>query len=188
MDNGEHTIKSKGKLKSALSVIATAVVAIVVVTLVQNYVILPYVIPSGSMEETIMTDDRIYAEKLSYTFGTVQPGDIVIFQDPEMPSRDLLKRAIATEGQVIDIKDDKLYIDGIEQDEPYVGEEKTKPLENLNNPITYPYTVPQGCVWYMGDNRDNSKDSRFFGAVPENTAIAKAIFRYWPITSMGPVG
>ena len=188
MDNGDHTIKSSGKLRSALSLVAVAAISVGIVTLVTNYVILPYVIPSGSMQKTIMTDDRIFAEKLSYTFGAVQPGDIVVFQDPEMPSRDLLKRAIATEGQVIDIKNDKLYIDGVVQEEPYVGNEKTKALENPDNPITYPYTVPKGCIWFMGDNRDNSKDSRFFGAVSEDTAIAKAIFRYWPIPSIGPIG
>ena len=86
----------------------------------RTYVFTAYEIPSGSMEETIMTGDMVFAEKVSYYFRDPQPGDIVTFSDPKIPGRTLIKRCIATAGQTIDIDGDGfLYIDGVAQTETY---------------------------------------------------------------------
>lgn len=162
------------------------VVILLVVFLLLRLVIQPYTIPSGSMEDTIMTGDMVMAEKVSYYIGAPAVGDIVTFEDPEDPSRTLIKRVIATEGQVVDLRDGELYIDGILQDEPYTQGKPSYPLSGLGGvSISYPYTVPEGEVWVMGDNRTNSQDSRYFGSVPIESVTAKAVMKYWPISELG---
>lgn len=110
----------------------------------REFVFQAYEIPSGSMEKTIMTGDMVFAEKVSYKLGAPKPGDIVTFNDPLNDGRILIKRVIATEGQVVDIKNNKLYINGIEQYEDYVGGLPTTTLRSSS--VKYPYVVPQGQV------------------------------------------
>ena len=130
------------------------------------------------MEKTIMTNDMVFAEKLSKNFREPMRGDIVTFDDPVNEGRILIKRIIATEGQTVDIKNNCLFVDGTEQEEWYVEGQPTTPLSRSK--ITYPYKVPDGCVWVMGDNRTNSLDSRSYGAVPVDSIIGRALFIYWP--------
>lgn len=154
--------------------------------LLRTFVFQSYRIPSGSMEDTIMTGDQVFAEKISYYFDGPQQGDIVTFDDPEIPSRTLIKRVIATEGQTVDLRGGSVYIDGQRLDEPYTDGEPSYPLNTaVGTSITYPYTVPEGEIWVMGDNRTNSQDSRYFGSIPVSSVSAKAVFRYWPLNSIG---
>lgn len=164
-----------------------AVLLVVALTwFLRTFVMQSYKIPSASMEETIMTGDMVFAEKLSYAFGEPKPGDIVTFIDPEQPSRTLIKRVIATEGQTVDLRDGDLYIDGVLQDEPYTDGKQSFPIENRKGAqITYPYTVPDGEVWVMGDNRTNSQDSRYFGSIPVESVTGRAVFEYWPVDRIG---
>ena len=110
----------------------------------REFVFQAYEIPSGSMEKTIMTGDMAFAEKITYKFRAPQAGEIVTFDDPINSGRILIKRVIATEGQKIDIKNNKLYIDGEEQDEDYVNDLPTSQLRSAN--VSYPYTVPDGEI------------------------------------------
>ena len=135
----------------------------------RTYVFTAYEIPSGSMEETIMTGDMVFAEKVSYYFRDPQPGDIVTFSDPEIPGRTLIKRCIATAG--------------VAQTETYTHGKPTLPL--TNSTITFPYTVPSGYIWVMGDNRTNSQDSRYFGAVPASSVTGRGVLVYWPVPDFG---
>ena len=131
---------------------------------------------SGSMEDTIMAGDGVAVENVSYRFGTPLPGDVIAFQDPEIPDRTLFKRVIATEGQVVDLVDGQGYVDGAPRDEPYTAGKPTYPLTPAyGTSITYPYEVPAGQLWVMGDNRTNSQDSRYFGAIPASSVIGKAL-------------
>ena len=131
---------------------------------------------SGSMEDTIMAGDGVAVENVSYRFGTPLPGDVIAFQDPEIPDRTLFKRVIATEGQVVDLVDGQVYVDGAPLDEPYTAGKPTYPLTPAyGTSITYPYEVPAGQLWVMGDNRTNSQDSRYFGAIPASSVIGKAL-------------
>ena len=143
-------------------------------------------VPSGSMENTIMTGDRVYAEKVSYLFRDPQPGDIVTFQDPEIPGRVLIKRCIAVGGQTVDLVDGRVVVDGVALDEPYTRGLPSEPLKTaLGVEVSYPYTVPEGHLWVMGDNRTNSNDSRYFGAVDEDTLTGRAALVYWPFNNFG---
>ena len=154
----------------------------------RTFVFQAYEIPSGSMEETIMTGDMVFSEKVTYYFNEPEPGDIVTFQDPEIPSRILIKRVIATGGQTVDLVDGKVVVDGVPLYEPYTDGEPSYPLTPVyGKAISYPFTVPEGQLWVMGDNRTNSQDSRYFGAIKESSVTGKAIFIYWPLTDVGPL-
>lgn len=168
--------------------LVTFLVAFGVFALLRVFVIGVYYVPSGSMLDTINLGDQLIGEKVSYHFASPQAGDVVTFDDPDGSGQTLIKRVIATEGQVVDMRDGVLYIDGVAQSEDYTQGRPTYALEQyadyLPGPISYPYTVPAGCVWVMGDNRVNSLDSRYFGAVGVSTVTSHARFIYWPLTDI----
>lgn len=180
--------KRGGFLNALGSVLFTIVAVLVLVFLIRTFVFQSYDIPSGSMEETIQTGDLVFSEKVTYYFNGPQRGDIVTFIDPEDSSRTLIKRVIATGGQTVDLRDGSVYVDGVRQDEPYTDGKPSYPLTSATGTsISYPYEVPEGELWVMGDNRTNSQDSRYFGSVPASSVTGKAIFKYWPIESIGPL-
>lgn len=185
MDSGQHAEKRGGGfLRGLLSLVIMVAFVLGLAWGLRTFVFTAYQIPSGSMEKTIMTGDMVFAEKVSYYFRDPQPGDIVTFTDPQVPGRTLIKRCIATAGQTIDINGDGiLYIDGVAQSESYVSGKETLPLSNSS--ITFPYTVPQGCIWVMGDNRTNSQDSRYFGAIPVSSVTGRGALVYWPVNDIG---
>ncbi|WP_307849435.1 signal peptidase I [Qaidamihabitans albus] len=202
------------------------VVALVLAFLIQQFLARVYMIPSGSMEETLhgcpgCTPDRILVDKVTYDFTDPGPGDVVVFRGPdawlegEPPAqtssngvaqffqsigsafglappdeRDFVKRIIATGGQTVECCDDKnrVLVDGQPLDEPYIHWEGA-PVQRDFEPVT----VPEGTVWVMGDNRNNSSDSRYQGgggengAVPVANIIGKARFIVLPPTRWGTV-
>lgn len=185
MYSGEHAEK-KGMGRSVLSFVLTIAVIVLIAWGLRTFVFQAYEIPSGSMEDTIMTGDMVFSEKLTYYGSEPQPGDIITFKDPEIPSRTLIKRVVATGGQTVQLIDGKVYVDGRELDEPYTdGKESWPLLSSYGSPVEYPYTVPEGELWVMGDNRTNSQDSRYFGSIPVSSVTGKAIFKYWPLDSIG---
>lgn len=148
---------------------------------VKTYLIQPYLIPSGSMLPTIQLKDRVLANKLVFkTGGTPQYKDIVVFDDPTGEYPTLIKRVIATGGQTVDLKDGSVYVDGKKLDEPYTYGKPSYPQV-----INFPFTIPQGYVWVMGDNRTNSGDSRAFGPVPLSAVHGRAFWTYWPLKRFG---
>lgn len=178
-----------GFLRAALEWVAVFAVALGVVVLVRTYVVEPYVVPTGSMESTIQVGDQLLAQKVTTLLGADPvPGDIVVFENPEAGSGHevLIKRVVATAGQTVDFTDGRLVVDGEPMDEPYAqGSSQPLPVQADGVNVAYPLTVPEGCVWVMGDNRENSADSRYFGAVPRDSVIGVALVRYWPLTRLG---
>lgn len=187
VDSGRHASEHKPSIfRRFISFLVMVAIIVAGAWLLRSFVIEPFQIPSASMEETIKTGDMVFAEKVSYQFSDPEPGDIVVFSDPQVPSRTLIKRVIATEGQTVDLRDGKVYVDGVALDEPYTQGLPSYPLRTVGNvDITYPYTVPKGDVWVMGDNRTNSSDSRYFGPIDKDTVFGKAFVIYWPFESMG---
>ena len=164
-------------------------VAFVVFALIRTFIVSPFMVPSGSMEPTIQVGDNVFAQKVTAHLGwEPEVGDIIVFDNPVLDSEHdiLVKRVVALGGQTVDFVDGSLYVDGIMVDEPYtVG--LTYPLD-MTAPgvrLSFPYTVPEGCVWVMGDNRENSADSRYFGPVPQDNVIGTVFFRYWPVHRIG---
>lgn len=185
MNSGAHAnTQSRGILGSFVSLVTMVAFVVVCSWALRTFVFQPYEIPTGSMETTIMSGDMVFSEKITYYARDPQPGDIVTFGDPVIPGRTLIKRVIAVGGQTVDINDQDglVYVDGAPLDEPYTNATLTY---SLPGGVSYPYTIPEGHLWTMGDNRANSQDSRHYGAVPESSVTGKAVFVYWPISNIG---
>ena len=146
--------EKKGFKREALSWVICIVVTILLTEFILNFVIINANIPSGSMENTIMTNDKLIALRTSYWFKDPKRGDIIIFKYPEDEREWYIKRVIALPGETVQVKDGKVYINGSSKplSEPYIKEE---PVEDFG-----PYTVPKNGYFVMGDNRNNSNDAR----------------------------
>jgi len=163
--------------------------ALILTVIIRSFVIQAFRIPTGSMEDTLLVGDFLFVNKFIYgarvpfteiRFPKVrdpQPGDIIVFQYPRDPSKDYIKRCVAIGGQEVEIRDKQLYIDGVLQREPFV--KHLDPRMQMQRDRFGPVTVPEGELFMMGDNRDNSHDSRFWGFLPEKLIKGKAIFIYW---------
>ena len=190
MDYRDHASERQrpSLLRNALSLVGTIALFVAITWGLRLFVLQPYEIPSGSMEETIQVGDMLFSEKISYYVGEPAYGDIVTFADPEIPSRTLIKRVIATGGQTVDLVDGNVVVDGKVLVEPYTDGKPSYPLTPAyGTSLIYPYTVPEGYLWVMGDNRTNSQDSRYFGAVDSKSVTGKAFFVYWPLDHLGPL-
>ncbi len=187
-------MKEKRKRKSVVREYAEAIVIAVLLTLVvRAFVVQAFRIPTGSMMDTLLIGDFLFVNKFLYgarvPFTDVrlpevrspQPGDIIVFKYPGDLKRDFIKRCIAVGGQTVEIRDKVVYVDGVPVDEPYVIHtdvrvfpKEISPRDNMD-----PVYVPRGYVFMMGDNRDNSHDSRFWGPLDENLIKGKALILYW---------
>ena len=120
MDSGQHAEpRRSGAFRTILSLLVMVAFVFGLSWALRTFVFQPYEIPSGSMENTIMTGDMVFSEKISYYLRDPEPGDIVTFQDPEIPGRVLIKRCIAVGGQTVDLVDGRVVVDGVALDEPY---------------------------------------------------------------------
>ena len=193
---GKDGGKDKGRKKSDLREwVKSLSIGIVAVLIFRAMVAQAYQIPSGSMEQTLLVGDYIYINKLLYGpeidlgplhhrfsgFRKPQRGDIIVFRYPVDLRKDFIKRCVAVEGQTVAIRNKVLYVDGVKQDESYVIHEDDRiiPREASVRDNFGPIVVPKGTIFMMGDNRDNSLDSRFWGPLPLDLVRGKAIFRYF---------
>lgn len=172
-------------MRSIAGILVMVAAVAVLAFALRTFVFVPYGIPSGSMEETIMPGDMVFSEKITYYGRAPQRGDIVTFADPQVAGRTLIKRVIATEGQTVDFRDGQVTVDGQVLDEPYTLGKPSYPLDHTapGVDLTYPLTVPDGCIWVMGDNRTASQDSRYFGPVEDDAVTGRAAMVYWPLSS-----
>lgn len=175
----EKTQEEPFNLKKEIFEWVKIIVAAALIALFLNSCIIANsTVPSGSMETTIMTGDRIIGSRLAYKLGShPERGDIVIFDHRTGPGDEktrLVKRIIGLPGETVEIRDNRVYIDGTQLDEPYLKEE----MESND----YHFEVPEGCYLMLGDNRNYSADARYWPDpyVPENAILAKVLFRYYP--------
>lgn len=176
---------------SLLSWIFALVFAMAAAFLIRTFVFEPYVVPTGSMLETIQLGDQLIGEKITFHLREPQAGDIVTFPDPSGSNSILIKRVIATAGQTVDLVDGQVLVDGVPIDEPYTQGKPSYPIDDhpagMDLDLTYPYVVPEGYVWVMGDNRTNSLDSRYFGPVRTDTITARGVLIFWPLDHFGTI-
>lgn len=158
-----------------LSYVKILVAAVIIAFIFSRYIIVNAEVPTGSMKSTIMEHDKLIGFRLSYLFSEPKRGDIVIFKYPDNEAQNYVKRVIGTPGDVVQIKDGHVYINGDLLDEDYLYE----PMQNSS--IEETYVVPEGYYFMMGDNRNSSLDSRYWKNtyVAKNKIIAKVIFRYY---------
>lgn len=176
--------KRKNSLgRELLEDVVLVIVVLAVVFILKNYVLINAVIPSGSMENTIMTGDRVFGNRLAYRFGEPERGDIVIFKYPDNEEELYIKRVIGLPGDKVEIRDGLVYLNDSAKplEEPYL---KETPVGDYG-----PYQVPEDGYFMLGDNRNWSKDSRFWENtyVTREKVLAKAVFRYYPFDEIGTI-
>jgi signal peptidase I len=180
-------------------------VAFAIAIIIKTFVVQAFYIPSESMQNTLLVNDRVLVSKFIYRFKDPRPGDIVVFVAPPsattslpapsggisgflnslkeglgLPSsqRDFIKRVVAVGGDTVQVKDNALYVNNVRKDEPYLKD---------HNPATMgmgdygPTKVPKDHLFVMGDNRSNSDDSRMFGTVTKSSVLGQAFLRIWPV-------
>ena len=153
------------------------------------------VVKGRSMLSTLHPRDVMLAVRPPLLYRHIRRGDIVLCRYPGRYWRNLrfvpqtfVKRVVGLPGETIEIADGVVLIDGEPLSEAYAqGDSYPLAAQAEGVSVGFPYTVPEGCVWVMGDNRENSADSRYFGAVPEDDLIAVVFFRYWPFDRLGGV-
>ena len=125
-----------------------------------------------SMKPTLQPGEFILVNKIAYKVGQPQIGDIIVFHYPRNPTEDYIKRVIGLPGDTVNIQNGKVVVNGVTLDEPYIAA-----------PPAYPgtWTVPEGQLFVLGDNRNQSSDSHSWGFVPMNLVVGKALFVYWPL-------
>ena len=190
IDNNDIRKKKKSGLRENIEAI---LVAIVLALFIRTFIIQAFKIPSGSMKETLKIGDHIlvnkfiYGVKIPFSQTTIVPitnpkhGDIVVFKFPEDPKKDFIKRVIAVAGDVVEVRDKQVYVNrkllnhdfGIHTDS-YIFPSSVQPRDNFG-----PVVVPEKSLFVMGDNRDQSYDSRFWGFVDLKALKGKALMIYW---------
>lgn len=165
------------------SLIFSVIISVVIALSIRTFVVQAFKIPSGSMLDTIQIGDQILVNKCIYKFKSPDRGDIIVFRYPKDPSKDYIERVVAIGGDVIEIKNKQLYINGELVHESYVRHIDSQTLSNELSPRDNygPVTVPNNSYFVMGDNRDNSRDSRFWGFVESKYIKGKAFIIYWSL-------
>jgi signal peptidase I len=171
-------------LKGALEWLAIIGGALIVALIIKATAVQAFYIPSESMVPTLKIGDRVLVNKLSYSgplSHDINRGDIVVFERPPNESdprvKDLIKRVIGLEGEEVSGHDGQVFIDGAPLDEPYL-------VQGTQTSDFAAVEVPVDHVWVMGDNRPNSRDSRFFGPIPDDLIVGRAFIRVWPLSSI----
>jgi signal peptidase I len=168
--------------------------AVVIAIVLRTFVIGTYLIPTGSMEPTLMVNDRIMVDKLSYHLHGVHRADIVVFSTPPAencggpPVADLVKRVIGLPGETIALSGGQVYVNGHLLAEPWLtpGTQRSTTPGPSNAPyaLEHPYKIPTGQVYVMGDNRTLSCDSRYWGPILESSIVGKVDLRIWPLSRL----
>jgi signal peptidase I len=179
------------------------VIAVILALFIRTFVVQAFKIPTGSMENNLLIGDHLLVNK--FVFGPtesrlerallpvtdIKRGDVIVFKYPEEPDRDFIKRVIGLPGETLEVREKKVYINGRPLDEPYAHY-----LQPVSSPSEFhevtsfdvrdrygPVTVPPNQFFMMGDNRDNSQDSRYWGFLPRENIKGKALVIYWSYES-----
>lgn len=168
-------IPSTKYLRACREYLDSFVLAGVVAILLITYIVRSFYIPSESMVPTLLVNDYILVNKFAYTFASPMRGDIVVFRPPHIKTPEgtnFIKRCVAVENDLIAVKSGYVYLNGLRLEEPFIND---KPLGDFG-----PYRIPPGHIFMMGDNRNNSEDSRSWGPLPLKNVVGRAFIVFWP--------
>ena len=196
-------MSSASRKSTAREYFESIVIAVILALFIRTWVVQAFKIPTGSMEHNLLIGDHLLVNKFVFgptasaaerrllPSGRVARGDVVVFKFPEQPERDFIKRVIGLPGETLEVRRKRVYIDGEPLDEPYLEGQRpllppgAAPVERRD---TFgPVTVPAGHYFMMGDNRDNSQDSRFWGPLPHGYLKGRAMLVYWSYDAAEPV-
>ncbi|MBI4949047.1 MAG: signal peptidase I [Deltaproteobacteria bacterium] len=202
----EDKKEQKDKKKNIREIAEAIVIALVLALVIRTFVIQAFKIPSGSMEDTLLVGDHIVVSKFAYgiqvpkpaiikvfgasipffetklipSWGKVERGDVIVFRFPGDRSKDYIKRVIGLPGDRVELREKVLYLNDARIDDPWGVNKGGLYGEDTEKNVNFgPYTVPEGTVFVMGDNRDRSYDSRYWGTVPFKDIKGKAFIIYW---------
>jgi len=174
--------KSKNKRKQGYEWLVLVAASLAVALFVRGFLIQAFYIPSESMVPTLVKNDRVLVNKLSYKLHDVHRGDIVVFDAPPGAAtahvKDLIKRVIGLPGDTIEGRNGTIFINNKPLDEPYLPPD----VRSRDFP---PAKVPPEKVWVLGDNRQDSRDSTFFGPITEHSIVGRAFVKIWPLNDLG---
>lgn len=198
--------EKKGVKKNVREIIEAVVIALVLAIFIRTFVIQAFKIPSGSMEDTLLIGDHIIVSKFAYglqvpkpaminiagatvpffetqlvaSWGQIKRGDVIVFRFPADRSKDFIKRVVGLPGDRVELRNKVIFVNGEKWDEHFgVNKGGLYGEASEKNTDFGPYTVPPDSVFVMGDNRDRSYDSRYWGAVPFSDIKGKALIIYW---------
>jgi signal peptidase I len=181
----------------------SVVIAVILALFIRTFIVQAFKIPTGSMEENLLIGDHLLVNKFIFgpsesrlerallPLATVRRDDVVVFKYPEEPDRDFIKRVIGLPGETVEVREKKVYINGKALNEPYTHFLQPAATPSEFHEITSfdvrerygPVTVPANQYFVMGDNRDNSQDSRYWGFLPRDYIKGKALIIYWSYES-----
>jgi signal peptidase I len=186
------TERSEPRRKSVVREYAEALlVALLLALFIRSFIVQAFKIPSGSMIPTLLIGDHILVNKFVYgvrlpylgtsifPVGTPHRGDVVVFVYPQDDEKDFIKRVVAVAGETVEVRDKRLYVNGEAVADPYAHFAETEGRTTAPRDNFGPFAVPAGYVFVMGDNRDRSYDSRFWGPVALDNVKGKAFLIYW---------
>jgi len=167
--------KEKNRFRELLSYVIVIICAALVSILFRVFLFEPFVVPTSSMEPTLIVSDKVIVNKFSYKYFGIDRGDIIVFHSPVEEGKDLVKRAIAFEGETVTLTEEgSVLVDGEKLDESNFN------LTEKPEYIEQSFKIGTDEIFVMGDNRNNSYDSRYFGPIMETDVFGKVFFIYWP--------
>jgi signal peptidase I len=196
---GTSTLMADFKKSTLREYFESIVIAVILALFIRTFVVQAFKIPTGSMEETLLIGDHLLVNKFVFgptesgferallPIGTIKRRDVLVFKYPEEPERDFIKRVIGLPGETVELREKKVYVNGTPLDEPYVhfltapgGPSELHEVTSFDVRERYgPVTVPPNHYFVMGDNRDNSQDSRYWGFLPRENIKGKSLVIYW---------
>ena len=193
-DDAPKRVAPKSSSRNAMEWVAVIGGAIIIAVIVRTFVFQTFWIPSPSMSPTLVKNDRVLVNKLSYKFHDIHRGDVVVFERPDTELdttvKDLIKRVVGLPGERVSVVDGVVKINGRTLEEPYTHGlpsvyQTCGPGEVTGIDTPAGLKIPKDHIFVMGDNRTNSSDSRCFGPIKESLVVGRAFFLMWPPSKMG---
>jgi len=178
---GSQQQGAPGLIREVRSWLRDIVFALATAIFIVVFVIQPVKVEGTSMQPRLVDQERIFVNRFLYRFTEIERGDIVVFWYPRDRSKSFIKRVLGVPGDEVEIRDGALYVNGSKVDEPYL-----RP-DFRDHDYLRRQTVPPDQFFVLGDHRNSSNDSRNWGFVPRSLIYGKAVFRYWPVSRVGPV-
>jgi len=177
--------------RGVLEVVETLVLTVLIFFLVHTFVAQPFRVEQRSMEATLLPEQYVLVDKLTPRWAPYERGDIVVFEPPESmrssSGAPFIKRVIGLPGDRVKLEDGLVLVNGVELDEPYLFERRGEPEPTEPGADGDSWFVPVGSLFVMGDHRSASADSREFGPIDTSTVLGRALLRYWPFDTFGPI-
>ena len=176
-ERANTSVKGNNYIKELIGIAKSIIIAVILALLIINFVFETVSVEGRSMFSTLDNKDRLIVEKVSYYFSKPKPGDIVVIKNPQNIKERFIKRVVAVAGDRVKIENNKLFINDKPKDEIYIHDNIMTDFEEI--------TVPKNTVFVLGDNRNNSKDSRMVGSIDLKLVVGKATIRLYPFDKIG---